>query len=370
MGGPTIWERGLAAAALVAAVWLATAVGAAATPMPGPPPSTFTAPTVQFKALFVPLPGYPETGSIDGAGAAARVELTIAPGGSERLAPVLVVARLYLPAGTRVHVNGWSVCPEPQRSEPACPLRSQAGPPGQAIVSVGRTTDRLREGVALLPYFTSAGGLGLVLRSTATGTIALSATGSVAFDPEPVPAPVPAPDIGWLFSPGESLPYAALESASFVLGAARGPRTPAKATYYFNVPKACPLSGNLWRLVTIFAGSPGPGHEVETRYRSPCPRRARPRVIAPPPPPPPPCKSGRRFVIHIPRPHVPYRSVSVTLDGHPVPVKRGRTLTATIDLRGAPKGTHVVRITFVTRGGRRLVSTRTYRTCVPIGESG
>ena len=60
------------------------------------------------------------------------------------------------------------------------------------------------------------------------------------------------------------------------------------------------------------------------------------------------------------------RTVSVLLDGRRVPVRRGRRLSAVIDLRGRGPGTAVVRIRFAgTRRGRRAVvrQTRAYRTC-------
>ena len=44
---------------------------------------------------------------------------------------------------------------------------------------------------------------------------------------------------------------------------------------------------------------------------------------------------------------------------------RGERLTATVDLRGLPKGKVVVRIVGVTKSGRKALSKRTYRTCVP-----
>jgi hypothetical protein len=46
-------------------------------------------------------------------------------------------------------------------------------------------------------------------------------------------------------------------------------------------------------------------------------------------------------------------------------VLRGRKLTATVDLRGLPRGRFRVSITVTTAEGRKLTAQRRYRTCTP-----
>jgi hypothetical protein len=81
-------------------------------------------------------------------------------------------------------------------------------------------------------------------------------------------------------------------------------------------------------------------------------------------PTPKACVSDRAFVIHI---HEldghPYRKVTVSLDGHRVQVHLGRTITATINLRGLAPDAHVVRITLWTHKGTKITGTRVYHTC-------
>lgn len=78
------------------------------------------------------------------------------------------------------------------------------------------------------------------------------------------------------------------------------------------------------------------------------------------------CRSRRRFVVHLdPR----LRHVVVTVAGRRVPVRRGRRLQATIDLRRLPRGTFRVRVTGRDRHGRTVTQVRTYRTCVAGGGS-
>lgn len=74
------------------------------------------------------------------------------------------------------------------------------------------------------------------------------------------------------------------------------------------------------------------------------------------------CRSVRRFTVRLLR---GARSATVTLGGRRLAVRReqGRLVT-TVDLRGRPAQTVTLRIRVVTRGGRVVQQTRTYRTCV------
>jgi hypothetical protein len=81
-------------------------------------------------------------------------------------------------------------------------------------------------------------------------------------------------------------------------------------------------------------------------------------------PAPKACVSDRLFVIHIRElGGLRYRKVTVSLDGHHVRVHMGRTITATIDLRGLAPGAQVVRIALVTNKGIKITGTRIYHTC-------
>jgi len=73
-----------------------------------------------------------------------------------------------------------------------------------------------------------------------------------------------------------------------------------------------------------------------------------------------PCRSRRSFVIHLRR---GLRSARVFVAGRRVKVRRGRRLTARVDLRGRRKGIVKVRIVGRTRSGRRVTETRRYRPC-------
>jgi hypothetical protein len=78
------------------------------------------------------------------------------------------------------------------------------------------------------------------------------------------------------------------------------------------------------------------------------------------------CRSRRAFTIHLYEPRRPERLVSATVyvNGKRVAVRRGRRLTARIDLRGLPRGAIRVTVIALTDHHRRLVSTRTYHPCI------
>ena len=77
------------------------------------------------------------------------------------------------------------------------------------------------------------------------------------------------------------------------------------------------------------------------------------------------CVSRRKFRIRVKRikGQGAYKQVEVSVNGKRAKVVRGVRDTATIDLRGLPKGRFKVRITVTLADGRKVSSTRKYRTC-------
>ncbi len=67
-------------------------------------------PTVTFKAQAVPIPGYPDTGNILGAGSALKAEYTIS--GTEYLGapPPIDHVNFYLPKGAKLDTHGFPTC--------------------------------------------------------------------------------------------------------------------------------------------------------------------------------------------------------------------------------------------------------------------
>ena len=76
--------------------------------------------------------------------------------------------------------------------------------------------------------------------------------------------------------------------------------------------------------------------------------------------------SRRHFSIRLGVRHrVHLVSARVYVNGRRVKVLRGGRLRSTVNLRGLPRGRVTVKVVGRTRGGRRYVATRRYRTCTP-----
>jgi hypothetical protein len=84
------------------------------------------------------------------------------------------------------------------------------------------------------------------------------------------------------------------------------------------------------------------------------------------------CVSRRHFRIRVRRQRagVALISAAVAVNGKRVAVRKGKRLTAPVDLRGLPKGRFTVRISALTSDGRAISGTRRYRTCAPKRSAG
>jgi hypothetical protein len=78
------------------------------------------------------------------------------------------------------------------------------------------------------------------------------------------------------------------------------------------------------------------------------------------------CLSERRFKIRLRVPRgEEVRKATVVLNGEKIKVKRGKRLTAIIDLRGLTKKRYKVKITLHLKGGEKVTGVRRYWTCTP-----
>ncbi len=77
------------------------------------------------------------------------------------------------------------------------------------------------------------------------------------------------------------------------------------------------------------------------------------------------CKSRRSFHIRINPPRgVRFTKVSVRLNKKLISVKRGKQLSASVNLKGLPRGRFTLRVVATTASGKTLSRTRHYVTCV------
>ena len=97
------------------------------------PAAASAAPTVTFKAVAIPIPGFPHTGNILGAGAALKIEFKIkGTEYDEGHPPPLIGVNVRFPSGSKLHPQGFPTCSptalkeigEPAIGTAACPKRS------------------------------------------------------------------------------------------------------------------------------------------------------------------------------------------------------------------------------------------------------
>ena len=244
-------------------------------------------PEVTFKAEAVPIPGYPETGNIYGAGAAVQAEYTIK--GTEYVGspPPLAGINFFLPKGTKLHTSGFPTCPlaelQPTGKGPGgCKPSSHAGPTGEAEGFVSLGGERVKEHLTIESFYAEGGGLEFFAAGHSPTVIEIlskghyiNVGGAGGFGPEleteiPLVASVP------------GAPYASTETIKVKAGSAYGPKVKPnhrgkKPVYYGTVPKKgqCPKGGFKIKTEVIFAEVGGlPKQTVTKEYRAPCPRRS------------------------------------------------------------------------------------------------
>jgi len=248
------------------------AIGLAALALPS---AAGALPTVKFKAIAVPIPGFPHTGNILGAGAAVKAEYSIE--GTEYAGgpPPIIGVNFYLPKGAALHPSGFPTCSKEtlERTGPiGCKKSSAAGPIGTVLGYVTFGTERVEEKVELSSFYAPGGGLEFFADGHTPVSLEILSNGhyvnvhgAQGFGPElvtevPLVASVP------------GAPYASVKSITVKAGSAR--RSHGKPIYYGTLPKTC--KGNLpVKTEVIFAenGEISKPETVTATYKAPCPRR-------------------------------------------------------------------------------------------------
>jgi hypothetical protein len=233
-------------------------------------------PTVKVTGRAVPIPGFPHTGNIFGAGAAVRAEVTISGTEYGGFPPPLIGITAYLPAGVKLHPQGFPTCPTKtiveEKAPEMCPKGSAAGPVGKVYGVVSFGTTRVKESAEVSSFFAPDGGLEfftaghtpvvLEVPSSATFT---NLDGGAGFGPKLI-AQVP------LVETVPGAPDASVEAIDITLGAAY--RKNGKTVYYGRVPNKCPRGGFPARSELTFAGLGGLSQQTVTvNFKAPCPRK-------------------------------------------------------------------------------------------------
>jgi hypothetical protein len=233
------------------------------------------APTVTFKAKPVPIPGFPGTGNILGAGAALETEFTIKGNEYGGYPPPLMGVKVYLPTGTKLHTAGFPTCPQEliEAKEPEkCPKKSSVGPPGRATGFVVFGTERVPETVSVEGFYAAGGGLNFVVLGHTPASIEIvsvghyqNLSGGGGFGPEAVVA-VP------LIQTVPGAADASTESIVTKLGSAI--KQGKKSIYYGTLPKKCHGSLSVKAELTFAEnGDEATPVVVPASYSEPCPRK-------------------------------------------------------------------------------------------------
>jgi hypothetical protein len=202
-------------------------------------------PTVTAVGRAVAIPGFPHTGNFFGAGAAVQAEVKISGTEYGGFPPPLIGITVFLPAGVKLHPQGFATCPPKtvieEKTPEDCPKASAAGPPGKVfgVVSLGDT--RVPETVELRSYFAPGGGFEFfadghtpVSIEVAAAAALLQPNGGGGFGPE-FTGKVP------LVETVPGAPDASVEAIDVTIGSAY--RKHGKPVYYGTVPKTCPKGG-------------------------------------------------------------------------------------------------------------------------------
>ncbi len=235
-------------------------------------------PTVKFKAVAVPIPHFPHTGDILGAGTALQSEYEIS--GTEYFGspPPIIGVNFYLPKGSILHPRGFPTCSEAtitQFGPSRCPKGSQAGPVGMALGYVTLGGERVEEAAEISSFYKPGGGFVFFTDGHTPVSLEILSPGKYknfvgccGFGPE---LEVKVPEIASV--PGA--PFASVKTIKVKAGSAI--KSHGKTIYYGRVPKKCPKAGFLVKTEVIFAenGEESKPVAVPAEYRAPCPRRKR-----------------------------------------------------------------------------------------------
>jgi hypothetical protein len=228
------------------------------------------APTVTLVAKAVPIPGFPHTGNILGAGAAVEAKYTIS--GTEFTGGVpspLTHFAFYLPKGTKLHPQGFVTCSPAtleNQGPSACPKKSQASPVGSAGVVDVIGGEPVRETATLQAFFAPGGGLQFYTNAASPISAQLIAsTGTFSAAAAPYQYKLSGPIKLIESVPGA--PPVSTTSINIKVGSAF--KQGKKIISYGTVPKKCPKGGFPIKSELTFLS----GETVTVSYKEPCPKK-------------------------------------------------------------------------------------------------
>jgi hypothetical protein len=233
------------------------------------PAGALAAPKVTLVAKAVPIRGFPGTGNKLGAGAAVEAKYTIQ--GTEATGGVvsqLTHVNFYLPAGTKLHPQGFVTCATATLENigpSGCSKKSQASPVGSAGVVDPIGGELVKERATLQAFFAPGGGLQFYVNAASPISAQL-----VVSKGHFVTAKAPyGPELSAEVQLVQSVPGAppvSTESINIKVGAAY--KKGKKTISYGTLPKKCPKGGFPVKSELTFAT----GETVTTSYKAKCPK--------------------------------------------------------------------------------------------------
>jgi hypothetical protein len=226
------------------------------------------APTVTFNGTALPIPGFPGTGDILGAGAVVQGEATVSGTEYGGDPPPLIGIRFYAPAGVKLHPQGFATCAPSvieQTGPSACPKKSAAGPQGSAYGVVSFGGERVGETVSVQPFFAPGGEVEAFVHGATPVSIEILAKARIVTASPPYGLEVIA-EVPLI----ETVPGAL--DASFLHGrisVGDAYKKGKKTISYITLPKTCPRGGWPVKLQMSFLG----GATAETSTKMPCARK-------------------------------------------------------------------------------------------------
>ena len=234
-------------------------------------PTVASAATVTgVKASIRPIPGFPETGNILGAGALVEIEGKLEgnelPGGLPLQTRRLVV---YFPAGTKIDPTGFPTCTVAKLEQvgpEGCPKQSRIANGTVGVADQIGSGEATREEGALEIFITPHNGV--VAYANAASPI--SAQIVIPAHWETTPAPY-GPKLTFEIPLVDSVPGALpVSGTSLHVKAGAAIRKNGKTYYYGRVPTKCPKGGFPGKGEVTLEG----GQNIVTMVKVPCPTRS------------------------------------------------------------------------------------------------
>jgi hypothetical protein len=228
------------------------------------------APAATLHVEPVPIPGFPGTGNILGAGAEVQVQVTISGTEYGGFPSPLTHMTFYAPAGVKLAPAGFTTCSGvvlEAQGPAACPRASHAGPVGEGLGVVSFGGERVNETVSLQAYFAPANQLIFFVEGLTPVSLEIveKAYWTSAPPPYDLKAVVEVPLVETV--PGAD--DASVLSFKVSIGAAR--RQGKKTISYITLPANCPPRGFPIKAELKFLSG-----EISTvEYNQPCPAHKR-----------------------------------------------------------------------------------------------